>query len=315
MNFMQGFGGLGGLDFMGGQQSDPNAPLPDTQEKIYVSALALIKMLKHSRAGVPMEVMGLMLGEIVDEYTVNVIDVFAMPQSGTSVSVESVDPVFQQEMLDMLQQTERRENVVGWYHSHPSFGCWLSSVDQQTQMSFEQLNPKAVALVIDPIQSVRGRVVIDAFRLINPTVVMSGQEPRQTTGVEGHLNKPNLEAQLRGVGIQYYSINIAFRTNELENQMLSDLYKSSWRNSLELKSSTKHSEQNVQAMKDMVGLAKLYTKAIEEEIKCNGKDEKQLKIKNTGKIDPKKHLESNIDDASANNIVQLLGNMMSARVL
>lgn len=41
-----------------------------------------------------MEVMGLMLGEILDDYTVNVIDVFAMPQSGTSVSVESVDPVF-----------------------------------------------------------------------------------------------------------------------------------------------------------------------------------------------------------------------------
>jgi hypothetical protein len=30
-----------------------------------------------------MEVMGLMLGEFVDEYTVRVIDVFAMPQSGT----------------------------------------------------------------------------------------------------------------------------------------------------------------------------------------------------------------------------------------
>ncbi len=29
-----------------------------------------------------MEVMGLMLGEFVDEYTVRVIDVFAMPQSG-----------------------------------------------------------------------------------------------------------------------------------------------------------------------------------------------------------------------------------------
>ena len=32
------------------------------------------------RAGVPMEVMGLMLGDFVDEYTVRVIDVFAMPQ-------------------------------------------------------------------------------------------------------------------------------------------------------------------------------------------------------------------------------------------
>jgi 26S proteasome regulatory subunit N11 len=46
-------------------------------------------------AGVPMEVMGLMLGEFVDDYTVRVIDVFAMPQSGTGVSVEAVDPVFQ----------------------------------------------------------------------------------------------------------------------------------------------------------------------------------------------------------------------------
>jgi proteasome lid subunit RPN8/RPN11 len=45
-------------------------------------------MLKHGRAGIPMEVMGLMLGEFVDDYTVRVIDVFAMPQNGT-VSVHS----------------------------------------------------------------------------------------------------------------------------------------------------------------------------------------------------------------------------------
>lgn len=46
-------------------------------------------MLKHGRAGVPMEVMGLMLGEFVDDYTVRVIDVFAMPQSGT-VSINQI---------------------------------------------------------------------------------------------------------------------------------------------------------------------------------------------------------------------------------
>lgn len=54
-----------------------------------------------------MEVMGLMLGEFVDDYTVTVKDVFAMPQSGTGVSVEAVDPVFQTDMLDMLKQTGR----------------------------------------------------------------------------------------------------------------------------------------------------------------------------------------------------------------
>lgn len=80
-----------------------------------------------------MEVMGLMLGSFVDEYTTIVIDVFAMPQSGTGVSVEAVDPVFQTNMLEMLKQTDRSENVVGWYHSHPGFGCWLSGVDVGTQ--------------------------------------------------------------------------------------------------------------------------------------------------------------------------------------
>jgi len=51
--------------------------------------------------------MGLMLGNFVDDYTVNCIDVFAMPQSGTSVTVEAVDPVFQHKMLEMLKQTGR----------------------------------------------------------------------------------------------------------------------------------------------------------------------------------------------------------------
>lgn len=54
-----------------------------------------------------MEVMGLMLGEFVDDFTVRVADVFAMPQSGTGVSVEAVDPVFQTKMMDMLRQTGR----------------------------------------------------------------------------------------------------------------------------------------------------------------------------------------------------------------
>lgn len=66
-----------------------------------------MSMCPTGRAGVPMEVMGLMLGEFVDDYTVRVVDVFAMPQSGTGVSVEAVDPVFQTRMLDMLKQVGR----------------------------------------------------------------------------------------------------------------------------------------------------------------------------------------------------------------
>ncbi len=59
--------------------------------------------------------------------------------------MEAVDAVFQADMLEMLKQTGRPEMVVGWYHSHPGFGCWLSGVDMNTQTSFEQLNSRAVS--------------------------------------------------------------------------------------------------------------------------------------------------------------------------
>lgn len=124
---------------MGGarQQRGVDQPLPDTGEQIYISSLALLKMLKHCRAGVPFEVMGLMLGEVHDDFTITVVDVFSMPQTGTTISVESVDPVYTLNFMEMLKQTGRDEVSVGWYHSHPGWGCFLSGTDIETQRSQE----------------------------------------------------------------------------------------------------------------------------------------------------------------------------------
>jgi len=281
--------------------------VPDTAEITYISSLALLKMLKHGRAGVPMEVMGLMLGQFIDDYTVHVVDVFAMPQSGTGVSVEAVDPVFQTKMLDMLKQTMRPEMVVGWYHSHPGFGCWLSGVDINTQQSFEALNKRAVAVVVDPIQSVKGKVVIDAFRLINPQLMMLGQAPRQTTSNLGHLRKPSIQALIHNLNRHYYSINISYRKNELEQKMLLNLHKRTWAQGLVLKNAEHHSKRNEKIMTQLHDLAKKYSQRLEE---AEGKTEEELAIANVGKIDPKKHLENDVEELMAENISQCLGAML-----
>lgn len=288
-----------------------DVPLMDTAETVYISSLALLKMLKHGRAGVPMEVMGLMLGEFVDEYTVKVVDVFAMPQSGTGVSVEAVDPVFQTKMLDMMKQTGRPEMVVGWYHSHPSFGCWLSGVDINTQQSFEQLNPRAVAVVIDPIQSVKGKVVIDAFRLINAQIHMLGQEPRQTTSNVGHLNKPSIQALIHGLNRHYYSIAIAYRKNELEEHMLLNLHKKRWIDSLTVTNFESHSQSNEETVSSMLELAKAYDNAVQEEQKMTPEE---LIIARVGKRDAKKHLEADVAKLMSQNINQCLGTMLDVVV-
>ncbi|CAF3917210.1 unnamed protein product [Rotaria sp. Silwood1] len=286
----------------------------DTAEQIYISSLSLLKMLKHGRAGVPMEVMGLMLGEFVDDYTVHVIDVFAMPQSGTGVSVEAVDPVFQTKMLDMLKQTGRSEMVVGWYHSHPGFGCWLSGVDMNTQQSFEALTERTVAVVIDPVQSVKGKVVIDAFRLIQQQVLILGQEPRQTTSNLGHLIKPSIQALIHGLNRHYYSININYRKNELEQKMLLNLHKKTWMNNLTIENFNQHNEYNTNIIKQMVDLSNNYIKSLEEEEEGKFTQE-QLSIKNIGKQEPKRHLEENIDILMNLNIIQCIAVMMSSNCI
>lgn len=258
-----------------------------------------------------MEVMGLMLGEFMDEYTVQVVDVFAMPQSGTGVSVEAVDPVFQTKMLDQLKQTNRPQMVVGWYHSHPGFGCWLSGVDINTQQSFEALNKRAVSVVVDPVQSVKGKVVIDAFRLINAQMMMLGQAPRQTTSNLGHLRKPSIQALIHSLNRHYYSINISYTQNELEQKMLLNLHKKTWTNGLTVTKFDEHAKENEKAVTAMLDFAKQYNKRLEEE---EGKTQEELTVMNVGKLDPKKHLEASVDELMTRNISQCLGAMLGTVV-
>lgn len=85
-------------------------------------------------------------------------------------------------------------------HHPPYQSAWYAQIFYLRQ-SFEALNQRAVAVVVDPIQSVKGKVVIDAFRLINPQTMMLGQEPRQTTSNLGHLNKPSIQVSAEQISV------------------------------------------------------------------------------------------------------------------
>ena len=86
--------------------------------------------------------------------------------------------------------------------------------------------------------------MIDAFRLINPNMMVLGQEPRQTTSVLGHLQKPSIQALIHGLNRHYYSISINYRKNELEQRMLMNLNKKSWVDGLTLMDYNEHCNLN-----------------------------------------------------------------------
>jgi 26S proteasome regulatory subunit N11 len=197
--------------------------------------------------------------------------------------------------------------VVGWYHSHPGFGCWLSGVDVNTQQSFEQLNPRAVAVVVDPIQSVKGKVVIDAFRCINPHMAVLGHEPRQTTSNVGHLNKPSIQALIHGLNRHYYSIAIDYRKSELEQAMLLNLHKQRWRDALALDDFHELVKRNEHTLDKMLTLATAYTKWLRDEAKM---DAAERAIANVGRREPKRHLGDAVDTLLSENVQQCLGTML-----
>ena len=41
-------------------------------------------------------------------------------------------------------------SIVGWYHSHPGHGLFLSQTDLDTHMGFHQFSPYALSLVVEP---------------------------------------------------------------------------------------------------------------------------------------------------------------------
>jgi len=45
----------------------------------------------------------------------------------------------------VVQDVGRLENIVGWYHSHPGYGCWLSGIDCSTQMLNQQYQVRWVS--------------------------------------------------------------------------------------------------------------------------------------------------------------------------
>ncbi len=72
----------------------------------------------------------------VDANVMVVMDAFALPVEGTEtrVNAQAQGYEYMTEYIEAAKKVGRLENAIGWYHSHPGYGCWLSGIDVSTQM-------------------------------------------------------------------------------------------------------------------------------------------------------------------------------------
>lgn len=278
-------------------------PLPDNSEKILINGLSLLKMLKHAKQGIPLEVMGIMLGQKIDAFTIEIFDVFSTPQVATGVNVETVDEKFQAAYMLLLERTGYDNLVsVGWYHSHPGYDVWLSNVDIQAQDMMEKLDPdgRAVAVVVDPVLSVRGKVVIGAFRNI-PMGLMKGgeqriEDPRPKTSFVGYTCNFRPRTIANGLNRKFYEMPIEFKMNKTELIMLSSLHKPNWAKGFDIPSFVKNDANCLEKLKAMTKCAKNYRNEILAEASMISRE--QAELAHVGKVDPKLFLRENSDQIS-----------------
>ncbi|CAL1708983.1 unnamed protein product [Somion occarium] len=194
-----------------------------------ISATALIKMVIHARSGVPYEIMGLMQGKVMGTSLV-IIDSFALPVQGTETRVNAANEAYEYmvQYIEGSKLVNRLENAVGWYHSHPGYGCWLSGIDVTTQFTNQKFQDPFVAVVIDPNRTISaGKVDIGAFR-----TYPENYTPPDAAASE-YQSIPLSKIEDFGVHAnQYYPLEVQIFKSSLDNELLGLLWNKYWINTL-----------------------------------------------------------------------------------
>lgn len=137
---------------------DANDVVPESRDRlvaadVFIRDSVLQEMIAHADRGLVegKEIMGLMMGRFYRDAD----GTYAVVES-TATSALDADEVsvrFDDSSLeDLFESMDRAEGctVVGWYHSHPGFGCYLSGTDVKTHEGIFG-GTGGYALVLDPV--------------------------------------------------------------------------------------------------------------------------------------------------------------------
>ncbi|CAD8111515.1 unnamed protein product [Paramecium primaurelia] len=198
---------------------------PNYFKKCKISIAAVIKMLIHACLGKNNEVMGLMQGRC-DKETFIIYDVIYLNAEASEVNVTLTPEAMGEyvQMIEMLETVGRVHPTVGWYHSHPSYGCWLSGTDVQNQRLQQMGYGAFVAVVIDPIRTMTNQKVdIGAFR-----VYPDGYRPLKQNQ-DDNIGIPTQKIKDFGAyHDKYYSLDIEIFSNSIDSKIVQGLWERYW---------------------------------------------------------------------------------------
>jgi proteasome lid subunit RPN8/RPN11 len=134
---------------------------PKGEPKIKVSIKALLKIsthaLKYANENIPreewVEVIGLLAGRLNKKGGLTIENAYPIAH-GNAIHVQMNEDRNKKTGYLKAYEESRKSKlfICGWYHSHPSYGCFMSDEDLYTQSEYQKHWEKAVALVVDPYE-------------------------------------------------------------------------------------------------------------------------------------------------------------------
>lgn len=124
--------------------------------KVLLTVQAYLKIashaLKYAHEKIPrsqwVEVIGLLAGRLNEDDSLLVVEDAYPMGHGNAVYAEIKD--YKNYVRAWKEIKKSKQFICGWYHSHPSYGCFMSNEDVGTQARYQRLWEDAIALVIDP---------------------------------------------------------------------------------------------------------------------------------------------------------------------
>lgn len=229
---------------------------------VRISAVALLKMVMHARSGGSLEVMGLMMGKI-EAHTFVVTDAFRLPVEGTETRVNAQDEAneYMVEFLQRARDQGQLDNAVGWYHSHPGYGCWLSGIDVNTQKTQQQFSDPFCAIVIDPDRTVSaGKVEIGGFRTFPDSYVADKEKGGATmkNGGAGGVESDGFQTiplgKIEDFGAHanhYYPLEVSHYKSTLDAKLLEALWNKYWVQTLSASPLTTNRDYGTKQISDL----------------------------------------------------------------
>ncbi len=139
----------------------PERPFPVAERcepRVHVAPAVYDAIIAHSRENTAVELCGILVGAVARDALGPHLAIEACIR-GVGTRNEGAQVTFTHDTWDHIhremEQKHPGKRIVGWYHTHPGFGIFLSEYDKFIQDNFFD-QPFQVAMVVDPIGNCDG---------------------------------------------------------------------------------------------------------------------------------------------------------------